>query len=438
MFLNCCHLGSMEADARPRWGRLAANLATEFIEMGCKAVVASGWAVDDAAAETFAHAFHQGLLEGKPFGEVLLAARRQTYLRYPASNTWGAYQAYGDGNYRLFESDEQRQPHFDYIHPGQVINDLSRLQASVPLSQGEREEKAWRLQLEGVEAAARSRFFGIGEIRERLGAAWTSFAEYDRAIGHYRAALEQPDHSASLDALGQLVELEIRHGQILEQQSDSSVVAKGKQLIDDGVAQIKALQSLGGHAHLQILRLEQKGRKLLNDSGNPSEIVATLKEMIAACLSLRESNDSREDLVLSDLLSSALLLEAWGANGALDGVAGEWMKLPVAKQDWVGGPRQIQGYFSQALILAEANLLRAALAGLIGPEEQALPQQAVMRTVLEGYENLFAHQGTAWERRKALQWIERLRDLWPASDGQKSLKDALNNLCAGLSSRFPI
>mgnify|MGYP000585510121 CR=1 FL=1 len=37
---------------------LAANLATEFIEMGCRAVIAAGWAVDDAAAEVFSATFY--------------------------------------------------------------------------------------------------------------------------------------------------------------------------------------------------------------------------------------------------------------------------------------------------------------------------------------------------------------------------------------------
>lgn len=434
VFLNCCHLGSMEADARPRWGQLAANLATEFIEMGCKAVVASGWEVDDAAAETFAQAFHQGMLEGKPLGEVLLAARRRTYLRNPTRNTWGAYQAYGDENYRLAESTEQLQPHFDYIHTGQVINDLSRLQASAPLSQGEREEKAWRLQLEGVEAAARTCFFGIGEIRERLGAAWASFAEYDRAIAHYRAALEQPDHSASLGALGQLAELEIRHGRTLERQSDSGLVKIGKQLMDDGIARIEALQSLGGHVNLLVLSLEQKVRRLLDDSGASSDIIAALNEMIIACQSVRGSGDSREDSMLSDLLSAALLLAVWSDDeDSLSRVEGEWAKLPVAWGSGVDRQWQTQAYFSQALALAEANLLRAILAGLKGPQKQALPQ-----TVVEEYEKLFARQGTAWERHKALQWIERLRDLWPCSDGQKDLKDELSNLCEGLSGRFRV
>ena len=44
VFINCCYLGQTRADAIPHEAhRLAANLATQFIRMGARAVVASIW-----------------------------------------------------------------------------------------------------------------------------------------------------------------------------------------------------------------------------------------------------------------------------------------------------------------------------------------------------------------------------------------------------------
>lgn len=136
--VNCCHLGSMgpttpisavgptgvagpggpggangpgastgqpgSAALMPRTGnyhRLAASFATELIDIGVRAVVACGWAVDDAAASTFATTLYDRLLAGLTFGEALGAARWQTWNDHPAVNTWGAYQCYGDPDYRL-------------------------------------------------------------------------------------------------------------------------------------------------------------------------------------------------------------------------------------------------------------------------------------------------------------------------------------------------
>lgn len=115
--VNCCHLGSMgpsgpvgpggtggpgvPTEHTGNYHRLAASFATELIDIGVRAVVACGWAVDDAAASTFAATLYDRLLSGLTFGEAIAAARWQTWNDHPAVNTWGAYQCYGDPDYRL-------------------------------------------------------------------------------------------------------------------------------------------------------------------------------------------------------------------------------------------------------------------------------------------------------------------------------------------------
>ena len=69
--------------------------------MGVRAVVAAGWAVDDAGAATFSTIFYDEMLKGHAFGEAVKLARCATFERHSGSNTWGAYQCYGDPEYRL-------------------------------------------------------------------------------------------------------------------------------------------------------------------------------------------------------------------------------------------------------------------------------------------------------------------------------------------------
>jgi len=110
VFINCCHLGVLsdaekEAEddtGRNEFNKLAASLSRELIEMGVKAVVAAGWAVDDAAAVSFAETFYNHLLRGYSFGDAIKAARSKTYEEHKdRTNTWAAYQCYGDPAYRL-------------------------------------------------------------------------------------------------------------------------------------------------------------------------------------------------------------------------------------------------------------------------------------------------------------------------------------------------
>ena len=106
VFLNCCHIGQTGPEAAPRtssveFNRLAASVSRELIEMGVRVVVAAGWAVRDDAAKEFAESFYELMLGGETFGRALKDARIHTFEKFNDSNTWGAYQAYGDPDYRL-------------------------------------------------------------------------------------------------------------------------------------------------------------------------------------------------------------------------------------------------------------------------------------------------------------------------------------------------
>lgn len=103
VFINCCHLGHIDGHGKTEPGALAANLSEQFINMGVKAVIAAGWAVDDLASKAFAESFYRRMLVGELFGEAVRAAREEIYLRYPDVNTWGAYQCYGEPDYRLYD-----------------------------------------------------------------------------------------------------------------------------------------------------------------------------------------------------------------------------------------------------------------------------------------------------------------------------------------------
>ena len=109
VFLNCCYsgrvgtLGGMTGQGAgglqaASVNRLAASVARSLLLIGVRAVVAAGWAVDDNDAEAFAAEFYGKLLDaGLTFGEAVTAARRAA----TRTNTWAAYQCYGDPGLRM-------------------------------------------------------------------------------------------------------------------------------------------------------------------------------------------------------------------------------------------------------------------------------------------------------------------------------------------------
>ncbi len=106
VFINCCYSGrDAEHDvtlAGRSYPKLASSLALSFIKMGARAVVAAGWQVEDNAALLFAQTFYGQLLDGVNFGEAVRSARETVHSQTGMqSNTWGAYQCYGDPAWTL-------------------------------------------------------------------------------------------------------------------------------------------------------------------------------------------------------------------------------------------------------------------------------------------------------------------------------------------------
>jgi hypothetical protein len=99
-FINCCYLGvgPINLDGRPEF---AANSTIELLRLGARCVIAAGWAIDDDVAAEFGKTFYREMLNGRTFGQATWLARQAAYQANPNSSTFGAYQCYGDPDYRL-------------------------------------------------------------------------------------------------------------------------------------------------------------------------------------------------------------------------------------------------------------------------------------------------------------------------------------------------
>jgi pimeloyl-ACP methyl ester carboxylesterase len=228
VFINCCHLGYLEDRDRPaaeeeRGGEgrglapladyhlFAANVATEFIRMGVRAVIAAGWAVDDAAARTFAEEFYAALLDGQPFGKAVESARVQTYNRHSHANTWGAYQCYGDPDYRLVELESgalDSKPAFASVEA--LINQVETLEAQCEARGG----KDIGAQLAGLDllraTLARSNWSGDGRAWAALGRAFNRAFQFEAAIDCFYVAIGCEDGGLTASDLEQLSNCESR------------------------------------------------------------------------------------------------------------------------------------------------------------------------------------------------------------------------------------
>lgn len=199
VFINCCHLGntrSRGATDHPALGQftaLAANLGTQFIRMGVRAVIAAGWAVDDAAGRAFARAFYRRLLAGDGFGDAVRAARAEIYDRFPQSNTWGAYQCYGDPEYRLVDHGTRNsRPRPPFRSPSEVVVALGNLGADFQMHaarDGDMQPRQIDTLLERIPVAIRDEWIGRADVQAALGLAYAELNDYERALHALDAAV---------------------------------------------------------------------------------------------------------------------------------------------------------------------------------------------------------------------------------------------------------
>ncbi len=219
VFVNCCHLGKIEAGAaQTSHGAFAASVAGQLISDGVRCVVAAGWAVDDDAARAFAQTFYAVLGTGSNFGHAVQAAREAARQANSASNTWAAYHCYGDLNWQLYpQKDGVQAPMATsaaaaVATPDELLLQLERI--SLDASDADNKKRdALQDELKRIGALRTSpyqQWLANGAVAEALAEAWKNLNQQEQAIRWYGIAISASDGGASLRAREQQLKLRAR------------------------------------------------------------------------------------------------------------------------------------------------------------------------------------------------------------------------------------
>jgi len=208
VFVNCCFSGTTdfkdEAYARER-NSLAANIGTQLIKMGVKAVVVAGWAVDDNAAKLFAETLYSQLLDGVGFGDAVKKARYDCYTEYPLFNTWGAYQCYGDQFYKLDDRGSSNGGEDTLTLENEIVMELDNVLSSaksLEISQNDHSSIV-RISTDMQRLVERAEALGKynSEIIEREAQILTFLGKYQQAVLKYRELFEQDEGTFGVENL---------------------------------------------------------------------------------------------------------------------------------------------------------------------------------------------------------------------------------------------
>lgn len=325
VFINCCHLGAIHG--RP--SEMAAQFGEKFIELGVRAVVAAGWAVDDAAASFFATEFYTQMLHGVAFGEAVKRARKACLDHDAYTNTWGAYQCYGDPDYRLVSHGESGggDGSIDFASEDELMIDgIERAIAGYDPARNNAVAVAARLEQLG-KAAPDLGFARSGRISQTLGRAYERLGDYAKAIECYDAALAADNGRPSEAMLG----VAERRGNLITRQAIRSL---GPAILGFSGAPISASARSGARRaielaikHLNILLQLGPTRERLVALGGAhkhlalvvaaAEQTAALKEMSVQYANAAKSigNGSDPYPLLQSVIAEVLLEQRAGRRG---------------------------------------------------------------------------------------------------------------------------
>lgn len=224
VFINCCYLGKTQSVIEKPYGMLAANLAAQFIVMGVKAVIAAGWAVDDKAGLAFADSFYKKMLLGMSFGDAVRFAREENWNNFKTLNTWGAYQCYGDPDYRLINKDKENigTPSTKkkiYYVPTELLTDLKNDTAVIRMqfndkhkTEAELDDLKQRIdcRLASIPEAKQKDWLAREDVNIAFGFAYGELRAWNEAIQYLESALQASKAECSVKVMEQLTNFRVR------------------------------------------------------------------------------------------------------------------------------------------------------------------------------------------------------------------------------------
>ena len=412
VFLNCCHLGAMvmathtaEVDfTRRNLNRLGASLARELIDSGVRAVVVAGWAVEDTPAKEFARIFYERMLAGDEFARAVHAARTAAWDASEGGSTWGAYQCYGDGGYRLPADSGAREATHAPAAPLTAQEAMRRVESLVSaiesvgfLPGGTAEHAASQLAVIESQARESSWVDRSARLCEELARAHAATDGFAAAIAWLEAAVRASDGSVTLRGIEQFSNFSDRLAASLIRNPDATDADRvhAQQLIDESLTTIECLEQIGRSGERAELRSAHYELAAVASTGEAR--VAALRASAAAHLAAFQLQRQPCSL-LSHIQIDTIRSATDGSPSTIDAVASAFREitgLPAA-----GGDAD----FLERVTGAESALTQALVDGDL---DTRLPG------LIEQYLDAFGGRSTAAERTSTLDRLLVLADLHP-------------------------
>lgn len=247
VFINCCFLGKINPYAEELSNnryQLAANIGTALIESGVKAVIVAGWEVEDEAAVAFSKTFYSEMLNGRNFGDAVLSARKYVYDNFRQTNTWGAFQCYGQPQFSLnIRNNEQVE--YTYHIPQQAENDLDNLisKSEVPFYSNDDLTEELKKISKGINKAG----FDGANLKQLEARAYVELNDYAIAIKKYNELFKAEKANFNVSSLESFQDILVKQAMldfIASGKNSGKLVTEKIRIIDKSISNLDRLLSI--------------------------------------------------------------------------------------------------------------------------------------------------------------------------------------------------
>lgn len=288
VFVNCCYLGKLDSQAEEENNtrhKLAANIGTQLIENGVKAVIVAGWAVDDEAALEFCRHFYRCMFEGSGFGDAVKSARKRIYENFRfRTNTWGAFQCYGDPFYKLNNEIKDAHPSATFLIQEDIEIELQNLVHRMECNDYDADEVLTRVQV--LERYMSHTGLEADNISELLANVYAGLELYEEATAHYQRLIDSGNGGFSFRAMEK--GCNIRSKNIVKRYTlGKDPKDKALEQINEIIIDLETIMRFGKNAERLCILGSAYKRKLIilseeKSSSNKAEMIETLEKAITA------------------------------------------------------------------------------------------------------------------------------------------------------------
>jgi|JI10StandDraft_1071094.scaffolds.fasta_scaffold16689_2 CHAT domain-containing protein len=438
-FINCCELAAISPRQEERLrgsGRpeFAASFAAQIIAMGARAVIAAGWTVDDLGGKLFGSEIYNGLLANSAgFGEVVLNARTAVYEANPDDSTWGAYQCYGEPDWRLSprNGDEPAaaaslpgNARLAFASAAEAIAFIDTIREQIEVGSGRsgnRDALLKSLTTLHIRFDKRG-WLARPQVAEALGRAFAALNEPATAITLFERALHE-DALPSVQLIEQLATLRLRAA--VAPLAGGGFVPDAFDRIAAVRADVEALCKIAGPTveRLTLIGATYKREALLQTGGAVDDRLATMRDCYRAAWDLAHSRANANAYYPGQLVVEAgLLIDLRAGHAVTDATKADLAGLAV---DLASSEEQLDDYW-HAASRAGYLLFEQLAAGTLS--------QAAHDAIVHCYDKVMLRCGSNFEFETTLSDMRYMRTQLGSGNGAAaaawiaSIEDAIARL----------